>query len=65
MKRAVIRVDRSPMNPDRWCLTLECGHETWIGAVRRASQQPRRPTAKTANCAGCQWTPPDPTGSAR
>ena len=35
--RRVVRVDRSPMNSGRWCLTLECGHEHWVTATRRPS----------------------------
>jgi hypothetical protein len=28
--QAVMRVDQSPMNAKRWCLTLRCGHEAWV-----------------------------------
>lgn len=33
--RFVVRVDRSPMNAKRWCLTLVCAHEVWITKARR------------------------------
>jgi hypothetical protein len=41
-----VAVDRSPMNAKRWCLTLQCGHETWVSAVRK-------PKTKTAACSAC------------
>lgn len=49
--RNVQRVERavqSPMNPLRWCLELECGHECWV-------TQKKRPTVRKAECpdAGC------------
>jgi len=28
-KKKVIRVDKSPLNPKRKCIELECGHEVW------------------------------------
>ena len=31
-KRRVVRVLRSPMNPHRWCLELECCHDVWVTA---------------------------------
>jgi hypothetical protein len=34
----VRRVDQSPMNAKRWCLTLNCGHEVWVTASRRPSR---------------------------
>ena len=37
--KAVTRVDRSPMNPIRWCLTLECGHEEWINSKSKPKRQ--------------------------
>jgi hypothetical protein len=46
IREAVERVDQSPMNPKRWCLTLVCGHEVWVNGNRR-------PTAKTAICERC------------
>lgn len=46
MKR-VVRAYQSPMNPHRWCLELECGHEEWVTAQRR-------PRAKTAACYKCR-----------
>jgi hypothetical protein len=33
--RTVQRVDQSPMNPKRWCLTLSCRHEVWVTASRK------------------------------
>ena len=41
--RKVVRVDRSPMNPMRWSLTLECGHEVWV-------TQKTRPTRMYVTC---------------
>lgn len=29
-KRKVVRVDKSPMNPKRKVVELECGHELWV-----------------------------------
>ena len=34
MLRSVSRVDQSPMNPKRWCITMDCGHETWVTRER-------------------------------
>lgn len=31
----VQRVTQSPMNPLRWSLTLNCGHEVWVTAKRK------------------------------
>lgn len=31
----VRRVDQSPLNKQRWCLTLSCGHEVWITSKSR------------------------------
>jgi hypothetical protein len=45
-KQAVIRADRSPLNPKRWCLTLQCGHETWVTSNAR-------PSRAHANCETC------------
>jgi hypothetical protein len=42
----VVRVDQSPLNPQRWCLTLECGHEAWVNSTRK-------PTRKSASCGRC------------
>lgn len=44
---AVVRVDRSPMNPRRWELTLACGHTLWVTSGKR----PSRKTSKCATCA--------------
>lgn len=43
---AVVRVDRSPMNPKRWELSLACGHSLWVTATAR----PRRKTSKCDRC---------------
>lgn len=42
----VQRVDQSPMNPKRWCLTLSCGHEEWVTASRK-------PKIMKAECTRC------------
>lgn len=42
----VQRVDRSPMNPRRWCLTLSCGHEVWV----TAASKPKRMKAICPEC---------------
>jgi len=47
VQRMVRRVDRSPMNPLRWCIELECGHEEWVTSKRK-------PTAKTRRCPPCE-----------
>jgi hypothetical protein len=44
--RAVVRVDRSPLNAGRWVLTLDCGHEQWVTSMRR-------PQRKTQLCSKC------------
>ena len=46
-KRLVVRIDQSPMNPHRWCITLECGHEEWITSKKK-------PTTKTRRCLLCE-----------
>lgn len=46
MKQRVIRIDQSPMNAQRWNLTLACNHEVWITSKSR----PRR---VTVNCTTC------------
>lgn len=30
VKKKVVRVDKSPMNPKLKCVELECGHEIWV-----------------------------------
>lgn len=42
----VQRVDQSPMNPKRWCLTLSCRHEVWV----TANSKPKRMKAKCDVC---------------
>jgi len=46
VKRNVLQVKQSPLNPLRWMLVLECGHDTWVTAKRR-------PQRKTSHCAAC------------
>lgn len=43
LRRMVVRVTRSPLNPHRWALDLSCGHEVWVTARTR-------PTRSTAVC---------------
>ena len=43
----VTRIDQSPMNAQRWCLQLSCGHEEWITAKRR-------PNKETFRCSRCE-----------
>lgn len=38
-KRRIERVTQSPMNPVRWCLDLECGHEKWVTQRGRPSKE--------------------------
>ena len=45
--RTIKRVDRSPLNERRWCLTLACGHETWITSRCR-------PRMKDVICVECK-----------
>lgn len=47
MKRQVVRVDQSPMNPVRWCLGLDCGHEEYVTAKRR-------PVRSSHPCGACK-----------
>jgi hypothetical protein len=42
----VRRVDQSPMNAQRWCLTLNCGHEVWVTSKSR----PKRVKAPCDRC---------------
>jgi hypothetical protein len=44
--RAVLRAVQSPMNAERWCLDLACGHEIWVSAKRQ-------PRAKRVCCPVC------------
>lgn len=43
----VTRVERSPMNKERWVVSLECGHEEWVSASRR-------PTRRRMKCTRCE-----------
>jgi hypothetical protein len=47
MMKRVVRIDPSPMNLTRWCLTLECGHEVWITCKGR-------PKNKKTSCEKCR-----------
>lgn len=51
--RTIIRIDRSPMNAKRWCLTLSCEHEWWVTSVRA-------PKARVFGCAKCAPPPSSP-----
>ncbi len=46
IKRCVVRVDQSPMNAQRWVLTLVCGHERWL--TRKT-----KPKAQSVPCPSC------------
>lgn len=46
-RRRVLTVHQSPMNPQRWLITLDCHHESWITAKRR-------PTRKMLICEACK-----------
>ena len=46
-RQQVTRVVQSPMNPLRWALELDCGHDEWV-------TQKSRPTRNTAKCSTCQ-----------
>lgn len=35
MKRKILKATQSPLNPTRWSLDLECGHELWETLTRR------------------------------
>lgn len=43
----VRRVDRSPLNAQRWIIELACGHGHWVS-------QARRPGRKTMPCDQCK-----------
>lgn len=45
-EKTVQRVDQSPMNPQRWCLTLSCGHEEWV----TSKSKPKRMKMKCSQC---------------
>jgi hypothetical protein len=45
-KQRVLYTDQSPMNPVRWCLTLECKHEIWVTSKSK-------PMRLFANCPLC------------
>ena len=39
-------VKQSPMNEERWCLQLDCGHDEWVTSARR-------PTRQMIRCSRC------------
>ncbi len=43
----VLSVAQSPMNAERWVLTLDCGHDEWVTSKRR----PQRMTQRCGKCA--------------
>jgi hypothetical protein len=45
IEKRVLRADRSPMNAQRWCCELECGHEVWVTRTRKP---------KRAACGACR-----------
>lgn len=34
-KNRVVSVKQSPLNPLRWCLQLDCGHDVWITSKKK------------------------------
>ncbi len=42
----IIAIKQSPLNAQRWCCDLDCGHDQWIGGKRR-------PSRKTMICHKC------------
>src|SRR5437762_12283965 len=38
IRQTVRRVDQSPLNKERWCLTLGCGHEIWKTSKSKPKQ---------------------------
>jgi hypothetical protein len=48
---AVIRVSQSPLNRQRWLLTLACGQDVWLTQINRPRMQ-RYPCAKCAAATG-------------
>jgi hypothetical protein len=44
--QTVRRVDQSPMNGQRWCLTLTCNHEVWV----TSSSCPKRSKMACPKC---------------
>lgn len=46
MKSRVESVKQSPLNPRRWCLQLDCGHDEWVTANRR----PQRIEQRCSKC---------------
>lgn len=46
-RRKVYSVKASPLNPQCWDITLECGHSHWVS-------QKTRPKLKTKGCGPCR-----------
>src|SRR5882672_1893650 len=44
--RTVLKITQSPLNPRRWSLDLNCGHDIWVTARRK-------PTRQFAPCPKC------------
>lgn len=46
----VHRATQSPMDAQRWCMELDCGHDEWVILARK-------PQRKTMCCSTCfkQW----------
>ena len=42
----VLQIKQSPLNVQRWCCILDCGHDQWI-------TQKQKPTRKTLVCERC------------
>jgi hypothetical protein len=43
----VVSAKQSPLNPTRWCCTLQCGHDMWVTSKRK-------PKAKLLDCQRCR-----------
>jgi hypothetical protein len=46
IRRKILRVVQSPLNPKQSLLELECGHAVWMNSTRK-------PTATAAACEKC------------
>jgi hypothetical protein len=46
----VVSAKRSPLNPTRWCCTLQCGHDAWVTSKRK-------PKVKLLDCQRCKEVP--------
>lgn len=57
----VRRVTQSPLNPLRWALDLECGHELWVTQKKRPAlvtveteRGEKMVSARTMRCRVCE-----------